>query len=257
MQARETSNCLVSGEVALIANCRFSGRLYLVADGFEEGIAPACDEGCDIEDAADIRAPAPDVALAAPVTRVADVRRNTGKAYYDATIELSRFRQARQQHGRDGLADARGDAQRAASAPSCSQELCGRSPQNAKQPPDVARRVGIARHGQALRLGCYVADDVLPARRQFGQPPSAGIDGPCRPETQADPFAQARAHPPGRSWPDVPWPTHASNSQTKICELLPEITIPLPGRGSASPKRIRQAVGLPFCSVRWQKPTGL
>ena len=100
------------------------------------------------------------------------------------------------------------------------------SPQDAKQPPDVARRVGIARHGQALRLGCYVADDVLPARRQFGQPPSAGIDGPCRPETQADPFAQARAHPPGRSWPDVPWPTHTSNSQTKICELFQEITIP-------------------------------
>ena len=73
------------------------------------------------------------------------------------------------------------------------------SPQDTKQPPDVAPHEGIARHSQALRLGRSAADDVLPARRQFGQTPSAGIDGPFRPEIQRGTHLRkhARIHPVG------------------------------------------------------------
>jgi hypothetical protein len=76
-----------------------SGGLEALAEGLEARVAAGCDEGGDIERAANLCAAAPDVAPAAREAAVAGVRREAGQCGDAAMIEAAKLGQASDERG--------------------------------------------------------------------------------------------------------------------------------------------------------------
>lgn len=84
---------------------RFSDCDEALFEGPEDWIEPADGEGCEIEAPAARSASAPDAALAASLSRVICVGRQSGEGRDPSSIKLIKLRKLRDQNGRDNGSD--------------------------------------------------------------------------------------------------------------------------------------------------------